>query len=448
LFACLLILQPECLCSYAAGAADLGGTVVLAEAQPTSAESLSKRAALKEIELFKLNTQFRLHYTKHDKWQERRLNLYNIAGSAVANAGVITLITEFWRYHKNPGLGLMRRGQLESGLIQVIVAYLIVGGGYTGEVVYDAISDFRGKQQGFSAKTICTRVASLRAEIDELLKQRDQVVASTTGSEHELLDCEGKVLKDWRDLALIDFSSLYVQSREQHMVRDLTNLGTMAVAYTGAFPGALVALEGVRKTKLKMVGGSGIGFMVSAGILTLAPYLFKSGEIMQGHHCSMKMKDMLGEYQCHAAESMERDVAQLRQLVAVNASQGDVSRHVQAYLAAKDLVQERTGIIDRENKATRRQFFEDVVSYTARGGPQIAWSALLMNAGYGNTKRPAIAFERVAQASTVEETSWAFWLLYYLQRGGRQEYTNYFHKGAPSFNDHLKKLDNLQALVQ
>src|SRR5262249_42349818 len=155
---------------------------------------------------------------------------------------------------------------------QVIVAYLIVAGGYTGELFYGKFNDFEGKQKGFDAKTICKKVHSARLEIDDLLAQRDQAVANTAGGERELLDCEGKVLRDWRDLALIDFSSLYVQSREQHMVRDLINMGTMSVAYTG-FAGATVALEGVRFVKLKRVGASGIPFMTSAGTLTLAPYL-------------------------------------------------------------------------------------------------------------------------------------------------------------------------------
>jgi len=430
-------------------AAQLGGTVAFTDGNPDPIEDLTRRIAEKELDLFKLNTQFRLHYTKHNKWEERRLDLYNIAGSGVANAGVITLITQFWRYHNNVGLGLQRKGRLESGLIQVLVAYLIVGAGYTGEVLYDAYNDYRGKQKGFGAKEMCEKVKTLRIEIDDLLSQRDKLVANEASS-RELLECEGTVLKDWRDLALLDFSSLYVQSREQHMVRELTNLGTMAVAYTGAFPGTLLALQGVQRVKLKEVGGSGIGFMTSAGILTLAPYLFKFGEVWQGHHCSRHMNEMLGEFQCHAAQRMQSDVEKLRGLIVANGGQkeaGVVSRHLKTYVAGGELAQERTDILEREKRATRRRFFDDVISYTARGGPQIAWSALLINAGYGNTLRPAVAFERVAQASTVNETSWGYWLLDYLQSGAHREISDFRHRKDPSFTDHAQRLNVLEAAM-
>jgi hypothetical protein len=412
---------------------------------------MSKKIALKEIELLRLNTNFREHYTKHDKWQERRLNVYNTAGSAVANAGVITLISEFWKYHHRVGEGLVHKGRLESGLIQVIVAYCLVGAGHAGELLYNAEEDYKGKRKGFGAKETLKRVQTLRGEIDTLLTQRAEAVGTTSSAERGFLDAEGKVLEDARDLALIDFSGLYVQSRKKKMVRDLLNLGTVAVAATGAFPGATLALGGVRRVRLKQVGGSGIGFMVSAGILTGAPFLFKFGEVMQSSSCSKKMREELGEYKCHAVQRMTED---LKALEAELASAGSldsatpIKKRLQAYAMTRDMVSERTDILEREGKQAKQQFVEDVISYGVRGGPQIAWSAMLMNAGYKHFNNPSVAFKRVGEAATVEEVSWAYWLLDSLQYGTRREIANYRGRRLFSFKKNLAELDHITATIQ
>lgn len=78
-------------------------------------ESLNKQIAAKEVELLKLNSDFRTHYTARDRKKQRRMKFYDFAAGAVANAGDITLMSQFWKYQKKPGEGLNKRGRLEAG---------------------------------------------------------------------------------------------------------------------------------------------------------------------------------------------------------------------------------------------------------------------------------------------------------------------------------------------
>ncbi len=64
-------------------------------------EMLDKQIADKEIELLRLNSDFRSHYTARDKNKQRRMKFYDFAAGAVANAGDITLMSQFWKYQRN-----------------------------------------------------------------------------------------------------------------------------------------------------------------------------------------------------------------------------------------------------------------------------------------------------------------------------------------------------------
>jgi hypothetical protein len=96
----------------------------------SSLEGIDRKILAKEMELLRLNAEFRTHYLGPQKWKKRRQKFYDATGGAIANAGDITLMSQFYRYWKNPGDGLAHKGRLEAGPIIVMVAYLTLGGLY------------------------------------------------------------------------------------------------------------------------------------------------------------------------------------------------------------------------------------------------------------------------------------------------------------------------------
>lgn len=386
----------------------------------SEASPIDRQILQKELELIKLNAEFFSHYTKGSKWKKRRMNFYDAAGGAIANVGDIILLSQFYRYDKNPGEGLAHKGRLQCGAIIVLVAYLTLGGMYAGEGIFDLYSDYKGKRKGFDAKTVFKRALTCKTDLDKLFEQRDKLIESASNDKKAIMLAEGAVLKDIRDLALIEFSKIYVDSRKKRVARDLTTLGTLAVCATGAFPGAYNVIRGVKQVNLKKVGGGGVGFLVSGSILTAAPVLIHGGAAVQGKVTNDKLKKNLIESRSKTVAALSQDVKVLNQL---SAQAGDKNQKPYALLA--DLLNQREDFLKKLAVKQKREVIENFVSYLAKGGPQIAWGTMLTRAGYRHRQEPAQAFRGIAQAATVNEVSWATWMLDTFQRGTRDEISNY-----------------------
>lgn len=368
--------------------------------------------------MLKLNAEFRTHYTAGDKWKKRRLKLYDFAGGGIANAGDIALLSQFWRYYRSPGDGLAHKGRLESGPLVVMIAYCTLGGLYALEGCYDLAKDYKGKQKGFSAKTVYKKALAAKTDLDKLFAVRDQKLQSLSPDKIALQTAQGRVLRDVRDLSLIEFSRVYVDSRKQKAARDLTTLGTIAVCATGAWPGAYAVLRGVKDVNLKKVGSGGIGFLISGSTLTAAPALIHGGAAITGKVCTSKLEDSLIKSQSTTIAALEKDLANYRDLAAQANPSVD---HSQQFAMVAKLIKDRHEFLEKERRRQKREMLESFISYAVRGGPQIAFGAMLTRAGYKYNTNPVKAFKGVAQAATVNEVSWGSWLLDVTQKSARNE---------------------------
>lgn len=173
----------------------------------SSVDLINKQIIKKEIELLRFNTDFRNHYMAPNKNKQRRLKFYDAVGGGIANAGDITLMSQFWRYWKNPGQALANRGRLQAGAVVVMVAYLTLGGMYLGEGLYDVYTDYKGKKQKWDAKSVREKALAFKNDLDELMQQRQSLVsASASGNQLAVLNTEGKVLSGIQELGLIEFT--------------------------------------------------------------------------------------------------------------------------------------------------------------------------------------------------------------------------------------------------
>jgi hypothetical protein len=412
-------------------------------------DTMSRDILNKELDIIRINTAFRNDYTKKEKGQQRRNSIYQLSASGLANAGDITLMSQFWRYNRNPGLGLQNRGRLESGLIIVLAAYSAVVAAYSGEFIIDQIQDAGVRKKGLDSKTTLNRVIALNKELTKMLADRELLIGKATDSNaKEFWLAESKILEDCRTLALADFSRLYVDYRKRHAIRDLTTLGTIAVGATGAFPGTLLVLRGVQQTNLKKIGGGGVGFTVSAGILTAAPWLFAGGGKIAGKTAHERISNAFGEVEQVTISKLDTDAGKLVELskkpgVDLGAP---LNERLQAYQVCERLLESRRKKLDQEAMAAHRKFVADVISYGIRGGSQIGWGTLLMNAGYKYNDKPAVAFKRVAQAATVNEVSWGSWFLEALETGTIHEIANYKHSKDPSYDPFLNSGEKIEAI--
>lgn len=387
----------------------------------SSVDLINKQIIKKEIELLRFNTDFRNHYMAPNKNKQRRLKFYDAVGGGIANAGDITLMSQFWRYWKNPGQALANRGRLQAGAVVVMVAYLTLGGMYLGEGLYDVYTDCKGKKQKWDAKSVREKALAFKNDLDKLMQQRQSLVsASASGNQLAVLNTEGKVLSGIQELGLIEFSRLYIDSRKKHTARDITTIGTIAVCTTGAFIGALGVIKGLRDVNLKKVGGGGIGFLISGGTLTAAPLLIHGGAAVTGKISKEKMQSILANAENQTAENLSRDVNQLSSLLAAS-GEGNDTESARVYKTIAGIIEERQAFLQKDKKDQKKEMIESFISYAARGGPQIGFGTMLCRAGYSYTTQPARALRAVAQGATINEVSWGVWLADVLQKGVRNE---------------------------
>jgi hypothetical protein len=418
--------------------------LVSGSVEMSTLDTIDSEIVRKEIEFMKFNTDFRMHYAGGSRWKGRRLTAYNIVASSLAVAGLANLQAVMYHYRSNPGLGLAHRGRIESGLILVMLGYLAEAGGYSFEVLNDWVHDAKSVCQHWDAKSVRNHAAKLKTEIDSLLVQRAQL-ADASGD--PVYAAEGRVLADWRDLDILDFTDLYMQSRGNKHVRDVAELATIAIATTGAFPGALSAIRGVQHGNLKQVGGSGVGFMVSAGLLTGATQIIKYGALLQNAHSQKEIDKIMGETKCHAVETLNKDVEALNRTAMTASGSSSLQKRLNVYPLCTNLVIKRTGMMTREKQIAKNSYQEGVVSTLLRGGPQIAFSTMILHAGYADTMHATAAFRVIAQAATVNTTSWSIWLLDAIQGGTRAEIGNHKGRKTPGFAENYPILKNMESYL-
>jgi hypothetical protein len=413
---CAFFLAAQSLISIPANAA-LQGTV-------STVASVDQRTIKKEVELLRFNNAFREHYTAGGKWKARRMALYNFAAGGLANAGDITLIAQFARYRNNPGAGLAHRGRLQCGAMIVLIAYMTMSGLYSTEGAYDLLNDWKSTRQGWDAKSVLKKAADFKSEIDAALADRKKEVAAlgeTNPAQAATLAAEGTVLEDLRDAGLVEFSRLYIDSRKRRAARDLNTLGTIAICNTGAYPGAYSVVQGVKTTNLKTAGGAaGIGFLISACLLTAAPTLIYGGSGIFGKLSNSEVVAKLGQVQDSIIDKLNDDVTKLT--TASQASEEAATGYNPHNYARMALfLKDRHDFLNRERRSQKEHMLEDFIGYTAIGGPQIAWGTMLMRAGYHYTNQPSRAFGLVSDAAIVNEPSWAMWQTNVMQGSMRNE---------------------------
>lgn len=416
-----------------------------------SLDEMTMLAVKKEVELAAYNAAFRQHYTKPNKWKNRRLKFYEMTAGGIANAGDITLISQFWHYYRNPGAGLKHKGSLESGAITVMVAYLTLGGLYAAEGLTDLIGDYKATKQGFSSREVLRRAEQLKKEIDEALASRRAAVnsdSSLSAVDRQVYEQENKVLQDGRDLALVEFSKLYVDARKKRIARDVTTIGTIAVCATGAFPGAMEVVRGIQHVSLKEIGGGGIGFLISGATLAGAPLLIHGGAAIGGAWTQQSLSKRLATEQGKLAKTLQEDTESLSRIKGDYSPQ--VARRIESYKLMAKLFAERQEFLEAERRRNKEKTIEDFITYGIEGGPQIAWGTLVARAGYRWNRNPAKAFKLIAEGATVNETAWGSWLINKTQGSFRDELYNMKHRfdaSSGAFGSSNKSLSDLKAVT-
>lgn len=437
--------------------------VVRAETQPQlrsyiSNESegilhLTNKIAKKELELLRLNTRFRIATTKVSKWKRWRTFLYNAGGSACSFSGITTIAAENWSTWQRPKTA--SRNTLKAGPTLLLIGHAIPMGGTIIEAGLDKINDIKRHRKGFSEKRTLKRVLELKSEIDGMLGERNKLIeasSSLTGIQKELAVAEGRVLKDIRDLALVEYAQFYVRARKRHISRDVAYLNAMAITGTGGFQGSLNGILSVANRRRSMAGPAGLGFLESGALIVLAPWIKKGTAKLTGKFAKKSILKKLGDMGDTTIDNLDADRTKLRDVVMKLPSQEEprqLAKRVAIYVGESEVFRQQEAFNAAEAKKAAREWKERVLFNAAIGGPKMAWGTQLAYAGFRYYNGAPQRFSRIiANGSTCFVVGTSVWMLDTLQSRARGEidlYTMGVQEATPihKLQRRIKRLEEL-----
>lgn len=96
------------------------------------------------------------------------------------------------------------------------------------------------------------------------------------------MTAEGKVLRDVRDLALVEFASFYIRARKRAISRDASYINGSAIAATGGYQGSLNGMLSVINKRRMQAVPAGLGFLESGALIVLAPWINRGAAAITG----------------------------------------------------------------------------------------------------------------------------------------------------------------------
>lgn len=379
-----------------------GDKPILKDPQPprfNQVDSLANEILGCEIELLKLNTDFRMKSTDKNRIKPWRTFLYNIGGSAVATAGITTIAAERWRTWRKPAAA--SRTALEAGPIMLLTSHSIIAGGILLEAALDLANDQRIKKAGLDTKTTKKRALELVRHIDEKIEERQNVLSGlNTLSEEERNTAivETPVLTDLRNMAVSEYCNFHVRAKKRLASRNFAYLNGFASATTGGYLGSLCGLLAVSCRKPRLAGPAGLGFTLSGAQIATGPELGRLAGYCASSFDKRLMKKEFGEI---PKVQINEHLANLCQQS--SSPTLPVTNRLSIYASTIEVLKQQAQMNAAEKKKADREYIERCLFNAAIGGSKMAWGIQLMNAGYGFS--PAVAKAQSAKPAAKTSSS-------------------------------------------
>lgn len=414
-------------------------------------DALSNEILGYEIELLKLNTNFRIKSTDKNRIKPWRTFLYNLAGSGVATAGITTIAAERWRTWRRPATA--SRTALKAGPIMLLTSHSIIAGGIILEAALDVANDRKIKKAGYDPKTMEKRALALVGKIDEKLKERDNLLVGFTAlSEEERSQAaeETPVLRDMRNMAVTEFCNFHTRAKKRIAARNFSYLNGFIAATTGGYLGSLCGLLAVTARKPRLAGPAGIGFTISGANIATGPELGRLAGNIAGSFDKSHMKKDFGET---PKPQLAEHLNSLRQHS--NASKPAAMERLSIYDTVSSVMKKQAEMNAIEKKKADREYLERCMFNAMIGGSKMAWGIQLMNAGFSFNPTLAkaqatAAAKKAAAAKSATKTASAAKTVVSTQRPVKtqtQLFAQRVAQGATSYipGTSLWILDTLQA---
>ncbi|MBX9688822.1 MAG: hypothetical protein K2X27_19090, partial [Candidatus Obscuribacterales bacterium] len=260
--------------------------------QIAAVEKVTNEIVRDEIRLVRFSTQFYAAWLKPERFKSWRLFAYKMAGSGLTNAGMIAIAGSRFQYRSNPSEA--PRKYLKSGHIINLTAASILLAGTLTELFLDRLSERSLSRQHLDPASAVKEFLTVRNKLDALIGSRKDILkncSELTLRQREILEADGQVLQDIRDLACAEFHHAYCDIARLRGTRDIANATTLFSAGTAGYGGSLNSLLSVANKLPRQTGVAGIGFMTSGASVAVSPLIINWGSHFAGKRAAAKIEE-------------------------------------------------------------------------------------------------------------------------------------------------------------
>jgi hypothetical protein len=393
----------------------------------TSLEKTTNDIVKLQIQLMKLSTNFHMTWFTPGKGKSWRYFAYRMADSSLTNAGMICIAASRFNYINNPSQA--PRPFLKSGhIINLIGASIIVGGTLT-ESVIDKVHDKRLAKQGLSLESSLENFRAVLTKLDDLLEQRKAqatLCTELTATQKSIIEADGLVLKDIRDLTCAEFAHSYCDVVRLRAKRDIGNGAALFGAATAGYMGSLQSLLSVANRQPKQIGVAGTGFITSGASVVAAPLITKYGGDYFSKRAEKKLDGIILDDNEAARARFDQNRQRLESLIAsASADDTEVLKALSARQAVYSLKNKMFDSrhefrvhhrITAKRELLERQFFASII-----GGTNIARGSQLAVAGFKHYDNSRNIFRLVTSASVCFIAGTGVWSFDNVQVKAREE---------------------------
>ena len=346
-----------------------------------SCDDLTKRIIAKEIELERFNLNYYQETTKTDRFKSSRYFLLQETNLGLLNGGFLASVAERSKHISSPQR--INIVTLEHALVPRIIGPFIGMSASLLELGLDEWRDYKIGKTAFSPQKATSYVLALRAEIDELLHKREDAARvesnDFTSENAKTLSTEGAVLKDIKDLLVIEFERFHIGTRSFNTFEK--SLYVLNASTNAILAGAeIIPMVAAHRREGKLDGPAAVLAMIVGGMFVVTPLAGRAiGKISALHDKHSLEQTFGGEVSC-SFENLSVDESHLAILNPT--SETALTSRLAIYESQSKCLRERLDVASAELRAGRRIAAQNVLAGALVGGTVIGSESAIACAGF------------------------------------------------------------------
>lgn len=286
-----------------------GGVTIDPVVAGKQVDDLTRQILLKLIELERFNLHYTLEVAKQGRWKGWRYAFFQELNAGTGLAGSIISTGERGSHLHNPGK--VDRVVQERANIVPMIGSIIGASAAAMEFGINEYHDIVARTKGFNPKTARLRVAALKADINRLMAQRQELLkveatSQALATRAEIDDAEGKVLADLRDETLLEFERYQIGARkifafqQSQYVFDCTK-------YTLNALGSYFAFLSLQRRDRRWNGRAGLMWTISGPVFMFGPIISRviAKGVGEGH--KRALRSVTGDAHAITVQKLESD---------------------------------------------------------------------------------------------------------------------------------------------